>query len=96
MLATLSEDPVPAALSEREYRRFTLESKKDVSPNTTVFRFKLPRNDLRFGLPVGAHCLLRFTDTDGKPVSRQYTPSTPFRLWHVADTANGLPCSFVR
>ena len=35
------------ALHEREYRKFTLANKRDVSPNTTVFRFNLQVRPLR-------------------------------------------------
>jgi len=62
------------ALHEREYRKFTLINKKEISPNTTIFRFSLPTATSRLGLPVGNHILLRFTDEDGKTVSRPYTP----------------------
>jgi len=62
------------ALDAKEYRKFTLEKKTDVSPNTTIFTFKLPDPKMRFGLPVGSHCLFRCEGKDGKPVSRPYTP----------------------
>jgi cytochrome-b5 reductase len=56
------------------YQNFQLIAKTDVSPNTILFRFKLPSDKHRLGLPVGSHCLLRCEDSDGKPVSRPYTP----------------------
>lgn len=63
-----------SALSPSEYRKFTLQQKIAVSPNTTLFRFTLPAAAKRLGLPVGSHCLLRFEDEDGKLLSRAYTP----------------------
>ena len=32
------------------------------------------------GLPIGKHIVLRFKDSDGRPVSRQYTPISPQHL----------------
>jgi len=62
------------ALSEREYRPFRLQSKKDVNHNTMLFRFELPSPDMTVGLPVGMHLLLRAEDANGAPFSRAYTP----------------------
>ena len=63
-----------AALDKIVYRKFVLASKREISPNTIIFRFDLPSATARFGLPVGKHCLLRFEDAEGKQISRPYTP----------------------
>jgi len=62
------------AIHEREYRSFKMIKKIDVSHNTIQFRFALQTPTTRLGLPVGKHMLLRFTDAEGKAVSRPYTP----------------------
>jgi cytochrome-b5 reductase len=62
------------ALQEATYLPFKLTQRTQVSPNTVLFRFSLPSASHRVGLPVGKHMLLRFMDSDGKHVSRPYTP----------------------
>lgn len=44
--------------------------------SSSVYRFKfgLPTQSHALGLPIGKHIVLRFTDAEGRPVSRQYTP----------------------
>jgi len=62
------------ALKEREYQSFPLVLKKQVTHNTYMFRFGLPHQDMRLGLPVGKHISLSFTDKEEKQVIRPYTP----------------------
>lgn len=62
------------ALDAMKYKPFKLVSRNNVSHNTVQFRFALPSASSRVGLPVGKHMLLKFTDAEGKPVSRSYTP----------------------
>jgi len=66
----------PVALHAREYRKFVLAKKENVNHNTMLFRFNLANPKHRVGLPVGQHMMLRFTDAEGKPVIRAYTPVT--------------------
>jgi len=72
--ALLSQAPV--ALDERTYKPFPLKEKTQVNHNTIRFRFALPSEKHRLGLPVGKHMLLRFEDNDAAKtlVSRPYTP----------------------
>lgn len=63
----------PVGLDQREYRKFPLIEKRQISPNTFFFRFQLPTPNTRLGLPVGKHMLLRFMDKE-TPVARAYTP----------------------
>ena len=46
-----------------------------VSEDTRIFRFGLPRSDMRLGLPTGNHMFLR-ANVDGHAVMRPYTPMT--------------------
>lgn len=49
--------------------------KKEVSPNTARYRFRLPRSDSMLGLPIGQHLSVQ-VDVNGKLVQRSYTPTT--------------------
>ena len=62
------------ALKTDAYRPFYLAHRTPVSSNTVLFRFALPSSLQRVGLPVGKHMLLRCLDSEGKVVSRPYTP----------------------
>lgn len=54
----------------------TLVKKIDVSHNTKLFRFALPSEEHVLGLPIGQHVVLRYKTSEGKLVSRPYTPVT--------------------
>jgi cytochrome-b5 reductase len=72
-----------AALNAKEYRSFPLESKTVLSPNTALYRFKLPTPDSEAGLNV-ASCLMAQAEVDGKTVTRPYTPvSTTTTTGHL-------------
>lgn len=62
------------ALKPDVYQSFKLTERTQVSSNTVLFRFALPSSSQRVGLPVGKHMLLRCLDSEGKVVSRPYTP----------------------
>lgn len=47
--------------------------KKEVSPNTAIYRFRLPSDNGILGLPIGQHISLQ-AEINGKNVMRSYTP----------------------
>jgi len=69
-----SSDAHLIALKPDAYQPFKLIHREHQSPNTVLFRFALPSDQHRVGLPIGKHLLLRFFDEESKPVSRPYTP----------------------
>lgn len=64
-----------AALDDKTFQSFLLTEKIVVSPDTRIFRFKLPNPDDRLGLPIGQHMYLKAT-IGGDEVQRAYTPIT--------------------
>ncbi|ESZ91097.1 hypothetical protein SBOR_8530 [Sclerotinia borealis F-4128] len=60
-------------LQPEEYQKLPLFKKEILSSNTLHLIFKLPREDMILGLPIGQHISIR-ADIDGKSVSRSYTP----------------------
>ncbi|PXF40795.1 NADH-cytochrome b5 reductase 1 [Gracilariopsis chorda] len=58
------------------YEEYPLLEKRRVSHNTRIFRFALPSENAKLGLPLGRHISLR-TVIDGKEVRRPYTPISP-------------------
>lgn len=60
----LKAAPVAPGLSDKEFRPFTLAQVTDVSHNTKLFRFKLPREYQALGLTV-ASCLVTKAEIDG-------------------------------
>jgi len=56
-----------------EWRQFPLISKEQISPNTAIYRFKLPSPSMRLGLPIGQHVSIKARIGD-KDVQRSYTP----------------------
>lgn len=67
------EDKPKASLKTGEFLKFPLISKKEVSENTAVYRFKLANEDDVLGLPIGQHITIRAT-IDDREVIRSYTP----------------------
>lgn len=59
-----------------DYSRYELISRTRITHNTILYRFALPRPDMRLGLPLGRHLSLRAI-VDGKEVRRPYTPTSP-------------------
>lgn len=58
-----------------EWVPLTLENRKKISPDTFLFRFKLPSPDHILGLPVGQNIQVRSGHkVNGEDVIRAYTP----------------------
>eukprot|EP00127_Corallochytrium_limacisporum_P004184 Clim_evm129s157 gene=Clim_evmTU129s157 len=70
-----SKPSAPKALDATKAKPFKLIEKKEVSPDTRIFRFALDSDKHILGLPIGQHMSLSAT-VDGKPVMRSYTPIT--------------------
>ncbi|KAJ8070158.1 hypothetical protein OCU04_000551 [Sclerotinia nivalis] len=64
---------VKGYLQPENYQKLPLVKKEKISSNTYHFIFKLPRDDMILGLPIGQHISIR-AEIDGKLVSRSYTP----------------------
>lgn len=60
-------------LTPDEFKKFPLIKKTEVSHNTAVYRFGLPKPTDRLGLPIGQHISIGAT-IDGKEIVRSYTP----------------------
>ncbi|KAG9514902.1 cytochrome b5 reductase-like protein, partial [Aureobasidium melanogenum] len=60
-------------LKPQEYQTLPLVKKDKLSSNTYRFVFKLPKDDMVLGLPIGQHLSIR-GEANGKTVSRSYTP----------------------
>ncbi|KAL9716071.1 NADH-cytochrome b5 reductase [Leucoagaricus gongylophorus] len=60
-------------LNPQEWQQFPLQDKIKISPNTAIYRFKLPKKHDILGLPIGQHVSVS-ADINGKLVSRSYTP----------------------
>ena len=65
-------------LSPREYTKFPLIQKKQLSHDSYRFILALPTQQSVLGLPIGQHIAIRAT-IDGKKVSRSYTPTSSNR-----------------
>ncbi|CAN0548834.1 unnamed protein product, partial [Laminaria digitata] len=64
------------ALEAETYIPFMLEKKEVLSHDTRMFRFSLQSPLHVLGLPIGQHVSMKFIDTDGKTVTRSYTPTS--------------------
>ena len=64
-----------ATLSPTEWQKFPLVEKKTLSPNTALYRFRLPKPNAILGLPIGQHISVQ-ADVNGKTVMRSYTPTS--------------------
>lgn len=60
-------------LKPKEFQKFPLVQKEILSPNTAVYRFKLPSSGSILGLPIGQHISIR-AHINGQNVLRSYTP----------------------
>jgi len=60
-------------LDPKIWQEFPLEKKTQISPNTAIYRFSLPRPTDVLGLPVGKHISVSAV-LNGKDVTRSYTP----------------------
>ncbi|TFJ88425.1 hypothetical protein NSK_000774 [Nannochloropsis salina CCMP1776] len=64
----------PVALNPDNYLPFKLVEREELTHNTRRFRFALQSSQHVLGLPVGQHVSLKYTDSEGKDVTRSYTP----------------------
>ncbi|CAD0093347.1 unnamed protein product [Aureobasidium mustum] len=60
-------------LKSSDFQTLPLVKKDKLSKNTYRFVFKLPKDDMVLGLPIGQHLSIR-GQVNGKTVSRSYTP----------------------
>jgi cytochrome-b5 reductase len=60
-------------LDPKVWKEFPLEKKIKVSPNTAIYRFKLPHVQDVLGLPIGQHISIS-AEINGKLITRSYTP----------------------
>lgn len=73
VLRDFENDEVPVALNPKEWQKFKLLEKIEISHDTRLLRFELPTPRHKLGLPVGYHMLAQ-APHDGKVVVRAYTP----------------------
>jgi nitrate reductase (NAD(P)H) len=77
-MSTESVEPRSIFLHPREWRKVLLHSKKKVSSDTHIFRFKLDHDEQTLGLPTGQHLMLRLRDpVTRESIIRSYTPISP-------------------
>lgn len=57
-----------------DFKPFPLIRKDVLSHDTRRFTFALPSKNHILGLPIGQHVSLKFTNKEGKDVTRSYTP----------------------
>jgi len=65
-----------SVLNPEAFIDFPLVEKKQVSPNTAIYRFALPNPTDELALPVASFILAKADLGDGKPTIRPYTPVT--------------------
>lgn len=63
-------------LDPGKWQPLQLLDKKELTHNTRRFRFVLPHQDQKLGLPVGQHISIKTTLPDGSVVMRPYTPTS--------------------
>lgn len=63
-------------LKPNQWQPLQLLDKKVLTHNTRRFRFVLPHQDQKLGLPVGQHVSMKTTLDDGTVVMRPYTPTS--------------------
>jgi len=66
----------PQQMDPEVFQEYELVEKRVVSPNTAVYRFKLPISDQSLGLPVASYILAQAETGEDKPTVRPYTPIT--------------------
>jgi len=74
----LRQKPKKAPTSLNEKSRFRLVRKTPINHNTILFRFELPTDKHRLGLPIGKHIVVRrpLEEKEEFQLSRNYTPVT--------------------
>ncbi|KAF5336867.1 hypothetical protein D9611_003347 [Ephemerocybe angulata] len=73
LVKSLLDAPGVPPLNADEWKEFPLVHTKKVSPNTAIYRFKLPSSRAVLGLPIGQHIAVT-ANINGKNVIRNYTP----------------------
>lgn len=66
---------VKPVLNPTQWQQYRLMEKQKLSPNTALYRFKLPRANNVLGLPIGQHISIQ-ANIGGKNVMRSYTPTS--------------------
>ncbi|SPO21251.1 related to cytochrome-b5 reductase [Ustilago trichophora] len=66
---------VKPVLNPTQWQQYRLMEKQQLSPNTALYRFKLPRANNVLGLPIGQHISIQ-ANIGGKNVMRSYTPTS--------------------
>jgi|ERR1711865_122346 len=66
----------PVTLNRNKYCTLKLSEREELTHDVFRFRFALPSKRHMLGLPVGKHITLKYADSDGKAVTRTYTPVT--------------------
>lgn len=67
--------PRPTFLDPRNWSKATLTSKRTVSWDTRIFRFKMQHASQTLGLPTGQHLMMRLRDpATREAIIRSYTP----------------------
>mmetsp|Transcript_20074 Transcript_20074/g.36087 ORF Transcript_20074/g.36087 Transcript_20074/m.36087 type:complete len:280 (-) Transcript_20074:291-1130(-) len=73
----VTEPPEPSPfLKPDTFQALTLAERKEITPNTFLFRFVLPFEKQKIGLPTGQHITFLAKDSEGKDIYRPYTPVT--------------------
>lgn len=73
-VACKSAPKTQCCFSPDEFRGFKLISSRYESHDTRRFYFAIDENDASMNLPVASCIVCKFTDTDGKDITRPYTP----------------------
>ena len=76
IVVILTMKPAKKFLPVNEFQPLALVRKEILSHDTVRFTFGLPSPDHELGLPIGQHLSLKFTNAEGKPVQRSYTPTS--------------------
>jgi len=63
--------------NEDDQFELPLMAKEELTHDTIIFRFKLPKEDWVIGLPVGTHLMIHATIEGDKELSKKYTPISP-------------------
>lgn len=70
---TAARKPRSKPLDPNAWKEYPLAKKTQISPNTAIYRFKLPRADDVLNLPTGQHISVS-AELNGKLIARSYTP----------------------
>ena len=62
-------------LDPKVFKKFPLIDKRQLSLNSALYKFGLPKSNDILGLPIGQHISIQ-AEIDGKHVMRSYTPTS--------------------